>query len=157
MSVHEEIMSSMKGMAETFAGLGVKLILPPKSNEALRTEYTAVDMGKMLEAKIPFDHRYTNPLKMYQGGILAGAFDEVFGPLTYMTAGAPVVTLEMSVTFLRPFTERDGYVSIRAEVVSKTKSVIVMRAEARNPEGKLVATAQNHSIIVSEQKLKGAP
>ena len=155
MSVHEQVMQSMQGMAEQFAASGIQLDLPPPSNKTMGTEYTEIDFGKSLAARFVFDPRFTNPLKMFQGGFLCAAFDEVFGPLTYMAAGQPVVTLEMSVSFVRPFTAKDESITIRAEVVSKTKSVLLLKAEARTKEGKLVATSGNHSMLISESNLKG--
>lgn len=155
MAIHEQILTSMKEMAEKFSALGVKLELPPTSSKALGTEYTEIEFGKTLTGKFAFNPKFTNPLQMFQGGFLCAAFDDVFGPLTYMAAGQPVVTLEMSTSFIRPFTAKDEVMFIKAEVVSKTKSVLILRAEARNKEGKLIATANNHSLVMPEANLKG--
>lgn len=154
MSIHEEVLQSMKEMAEKFASLGVSLQLPPKSNETLRTRYIAIEFGKSLGAEIPFDARFTNPLQMYQGGFLCAALDEVFGPLTYMAAGKPVVTIEMSTSFVRPFTAKDEVIHIHAEVAAKTKTFMILKAEVKTREGKLIATATNHSLALAEQNLR---
>lgn len=154
MSQHNEVMKSMKEMAEKFAGLGVRLELPPASNKAMSTEYTEMDAGKSLTARFPFNPAFTNPVKLFQGGFLCAAFDEVMGPLTYMAAGQPAVTLDMNTSFVRPFTAKDEYIEIKAEIVSKTKTVLFVRAEAKNKEGKLVATAVSHSLVISEANLR---
>jgi acyl-coenzyme A thioesterase PaaI-like protein len=49
-----------------------------------------------------------------------------------MATGRPVVTVEMSTTFLRPFAERDEFVTVRAEDVAQSKTLLVLKAEARN-------------------------
>jgi uncharacterized protein (TIGR00369 family) len=147
MNVNDQVRASMREMAEKFRAAGVELALPPPSSDTLGTRYTAIDPGKMLEAEFAWNARFTNPLKIFQGGFLCAAFDEVFGPLTYMAAGKPALTIEMSTSFLRPFTEAVGTVRIRAEVVSQTKALLVLKAEARTPEGKLLATAGSHSMI----------
>lgn len=153
MSIHDDVVKNMKEMAEKFAQLGVQLELPPASSRTLNTLYTEMDLGKSLAAQIKFDNRFANPLQMFQGGFLCGAFDEVFGPLTYMAAGQPVVTIEMSTSFIRPFTAKDEFITIRAEVVNKSKTLIVLKAEARSKAGKLIATSTNHSLVLSEDQM----
>lgn len=154
MSIYAQIMANMRAMAEKFATAGVTLQLPPHSSKTIGTEYVAIEPGKSLSAKIPFDERFTNPLHMYQGGFMCAAFDEVFGPLTYMTAERPVVTLEMSTSYVRPFTAKDDFIIVKAEVVAKTKTVLLLKAEAHTKDGKLVATASNHGLIVTDTNLK---
>ncbi len=154
MTVHEQVIQNMTEMADRFAAAGVKLTMPPQSNITLGTTYTAIDLGKMLEAQIRFDGRFTNPLQMFQGGFLCAALDEVFGPLTFMAAGRPVLTIEMSTSYLRPFTAKDEAIIVRAEVVAKTKTLIVMKAEVKTISGKLVATATNHSLITNDDHLR---
>ncbi len=150
MSVHQQVMNGMTEMAAAFAAGGLQLQLPPASNQAIGTEYIQIELGKSLSAKIPFDARFTNPLKMYQGGFLCAALDEVFGPLSYIAAGKPVVTVELSTTFIRPFTAADEYVVIKAEIVALTKSLVIMCAEVKSKEGKLIATSKSHSLIKAD-------
>lgn len=156
MDAHEQVMASMRRMAETYAHSGLALRMPPASNATLGTQYTAIDYGTMLEARINYDERFSNPLHMFQGGFLCAALDEVYGPLTYMAAERPVVTIEMSTSFLRPFTAKDEAVIIRATVVAQTKSLMVLKAEVKTLAGKLVATSTTHSLITSESTLQKA-
>ena len=154
MKVHEQVLQGMQEMAEKFSQSGIKLQMPPATNAALGTRYTDIETGKMLAAEIQFNSKFTNPMGFFQGGFLCGVFDEVYGPLSYMASGRPAVTIEMSTSFVRPFTEKDKFVTVRAEVVSQTKSLLVLRAEARNPEGKLIATSTTHALIATDQNLK---
>lgn len=155
-TVHEQVMKSMQEMAEQFANWGINLLMPPPSNATLGTTYTAIDFGKSISAEIRFDEKFCNPLGIFQGGFLCAIFDEVYGPLTYMASGRPVVTVEMSTTFLRPFTKKDEVISVRAELVAKTKTLLVLKAEAQTREGKLIATSSSHSLILSDDQLKSA-
>lgn len=151
MTVHEQVMQGMKEMAKRVADSGGRdLQMPPPSNMALGTEYIAMEYGKMLTARIKFDQRYTNPLHMFQGGFLCAALDEAYGPLTYMAAEKPVVTIEMSTSYVRPFTAKDEWIDVKAEVVAKNRTLIILKAEARTKDGKLVATSTSHSIIGNE-------
>ena len=143
----------MAEMAEKFARLGVKLQMPPPSNLTLGTRYTDIEPGKMLTAEFKFDPKFGNPMQVFQGGFLCAAFDDVYGPLTYMACERPVVTIEMSTTYLRPFREKDEYITVRAEVVARSKSLLVLKAEAKNKNGKLIATSTSHSLITTDQQL----
>lgn len=153
-NAHEQVMKSMLEMAEQFAKAGITLHLPPPSNDTFGTRYTEVDFGKSIAAEVKFDSKFCNPLGIFQGGLLCGVLDEVYGPLTYMASGRPVVTIEMSTTFLRPFTKKDEVISVRAELVAKTKTLLVLKAEARTRDGKLIAVSSNHSQILSDDQLK---
>ena len=154
LSTHEQVLASMREMAATFAAAGIALELPPPSSQTLGTTFTEFDLGKFLAARFAFAQRFANPLGMFQGGFLAAAFDEVFGPLAYMTAGKPVVAIEISTTYIRPFTAADELLDVRAEVVVKNRSLLVLRAEAKTAAGKLIATSQNHGLILSDDRLK---
>lgn len=154
MTAHEQVMKSMLEMKETFAAIGIALELPPPSNKTLGTVYTEIDFGKKLAAEIKHDHAFTNPLGMYQGGFLCAGLDDVYGPLSYMAAKKPVVTLDMNTSFVRPFVPKDVVAVFSAEVVSISKSVLFMRAEVRTQSGKLIATSTNTSMILSEEQQK---
>lgn len=153
MSPHEQVLQSMQKMAEQFAQQGVNLQLPPPSSDTLGTTFIQIEYGQSLTGEFKFDSRFANPLQIFQGGFLCAALDEVYGPLTYMAAGRPALTIEMSTTFLRPFTAKDESIQIRAEVVSKSKSLLVLRAEVRTRAQRLIATSTSHSLIVQEPAL----
>ena len=121
--------------------------MPPHSMATLPTEFLDFEIGKSLKGRICFDEKFANPLSMFQGGFLAGAIDNVLGPLTYFVAQKAVVTLDMSISYLRPFTAKDEYIDILGEVVMKSKNVLFLKAEVRNKDGKLLATSSQHAII----------
>lgn len=154
MSVHENLMQQMLFYKEQFKTMGVDLALPPPSMLELKLEYTAVEPGKFLAAKFPFQKRFTNPVGLCQGGILAAAMDDIFGPLSYMTAQRPCMTLSMNVTYLRAFAEKDVEVIIEGRVLQKTKSFIFMRAEVKNSQSDLVATADSHVTILRDEQMQ---
>jgi acyl-coenzyme A thioesterase PaaI-like protein len=56
----------------------------------------------------------------------------------------------MSTTYLRPFTPKDEVVTVKADLVAKTKSLLVLKVEAYNKEGKLIATSTSHSMILAD-------
>lgn len=112
--VNNELKKVLMEMTEQFKSLGFEVDIPPKSMKTHSANYTYYELGKVLCAEFPYDERFLNPLKAYQGGFLCAAIDDVFGPLTYMAAKRPAVTVQMNTTFIRPFMEKDKKITIRA-------------------------------------------
>jgi len=154
MTVHEDW---LKKLAQTKAQLnaqGVDVQLPPLSQLELQIEYLEVFPGKKIKGKIPFQKRFSNPIKTFQGGFLTAAMDDHFGPLSYITAERPCTTLSLNSTFLKPFTEKMGHCIIEAEVLQKTKSFIFMRAVVLSPDGEMLAHGESHVSILRDDQLQ---
>jgi acyl-coenzyme A thioesterase PaaI-like protein len=154
MSVHESWLVSLEKTKAQLNAQGIDIQLPPPSQQELQIEYLEVIPGKKIKGKIPFQTRFTNPIKTYQGGILTAAIDDHFGPLSYITAERPCTTLSLNTTFLKPFTEKMGFCIIEAEVLQKTKAFIFMRAVVMSPEGDLLAHAESHVAILRDDQLQ---
>jgi uncharacterized protein (TIGR00369 family) len=137
MTVHEDWLESLKQYPEG-------LVLPPPSMHELQLEYLEVKPGERLVARLPFQERFTNPIGSYQGGFLSAGLDDVFGPLSYMTAKGPCLTLSLNVTFLRPFVKEMNHALITGVVLKNTKGFIFMRADVMGPNGDLLAHAESH-------------
>lgn len=153
MSFHDEWIKSLERTKNELNAKGIDIQLPPASMLELQIEYLEAVPGKMIKGKVPFQKRFTNPIKTYQGGILSAAIDDHFGPLSYISAGRPCTTLSLNMTYLKPFTEKMGHVIIEAEVVKQTKSFIFMRASVSSPEGELLAHSESHVNILSDDHL----
>ena len=154
MSVHQEWQEKMKSWKhELLTQTGVDFQLPPPSQIELALEYLEVAPGSKIRAKLPFQERFTNPIHTYQGGFLAAGIDDIFGPLSYITAGRPCTTLSLNLTFLKAFTKKMGSVEIEGVVLQKTKSFIFMRAEVKSPDGELLAHAESHVAILRDDQL----
>jgi|SRR5690606_27804190 len=120
------------------------LVLPPPSMEELGIEYLEIIPAKEIRAKLPFKRKFTNPAGLYQGGFLAAALDEVFGPLAFITHKAPCLTLSINMTYLKPFTEEMKECTLHAKVLKETKQFIFMRAEILSPDNQLMAHGESH-------------
>jgi acyl-coenzyme A thioesterase PaaI-like protein len=142
MTPHEQVLACMREMSVMVDRSGARLRLPPPSSKSMGTRYVGILSGKMLTAKISFNESFSNPTGVMQGGFLCAAFDEVFGPLSYMTAGRPVVTIEMSTSCLRPFHPLHKVLTVRADVVFLSRAILLMEAKATRPDGKLIAVSK---------------
>lgn len=141
MTAHEQFLQLLKNFPDS-------LTLPPPTLSELGLEYLELEPGKKMVAKVPFQKRFTNPVGLYQGGMLAACIDEVFGPLSYMTAEKACMTLSMNMTYLGAFKEEMGFCLIEAVVLKKTKNFIFMRADVKSPGGDLLAHAETHVKIL---------
>lgn len=156
MSVHEQWQKSLQATKEQMNAKGIDLQLPPPSQLELQIEYLEVIPGKKIKGKVPFQKRFTNPIKTYQGGFLGAALDDHFGPLSYISAERPCTTLSLNVTFTKPFIEKMDFCIIEAEVLQRTKSFIFMRATVVSPDGDLLAHGESHVAILNEEQLQKA-
>lgn len=145
MDTHQKIMARMENFK---LAMGDKVVLPPPTLVELGAKFIDFEAGKSLTIEVPFQARFTNPVGSYQGGMFAAALDEAFGPLSYMTAELPCVTLDMSLTYIKGLVEKDAPMKIRAEVLKKTSQFIFMRAEIRNRHDEILVIAQSHSTII---------
>lgn len=152
--IHEEILSAQLEMKAKFESMGFALQLPPPSSLSLKLQYTGFEKGRMLKARMPFQKEMTNPIGLMQGGFIAAGIDDVMGPLSYMAAGQPVVTLQLSVTYLRPFLASDEAVEIEATVINQTRTTLYMEATVKNQKGQLLCKATSQNMLVSKDKLK---
>jgi|HubBroStandDraft_1064217.scaffolds.fasta_scaffold1003963_1 acyl-coenzyme A thioesterase PaaI-like protein len=73
---------------------------------------------------------------------MCAAFDDVFGPQSYMAARGPVVTNEMNTSFIRPIQARRKLIIVRVEVLSKSRTLFLLEAKARQPDGKRIAISK---------------
>ena len=141
MNTHQKFLASLKD----FSG---PLTLPPPTLQELGLEYLDYQAGEFMRAKVPFQRRFTNPVGLYQGGMLAACIDEVFGPLSYMTAQRPCMTLSLNLSYLGAFREEMNHCLIDARVLKQTKNFIFMRADVTSQTGELLAHAETHVKIL---------
>jgi len=107
--------------------------------------------GELLEYKeasseitcsFPVKAQYLNPMQTMQGGFIAAAFDNVFGPLSLLAGGKPSATVSMQLTYHRPIKVNERLV-INARVIKKGQRTLYMEAEGFNGGGSLIANANS--------------
>lgn len=121
--------------------------LPPNCSVMMKGEYVAYETRSMLAIAFPVREEYLNPMKAMQGGIIAAAFDNVFGPLSYLAARTPCTTLDLHTNYIRSVMAGDT-LTVTARVVSRGLSAMHLAGEAVNAKGKLIATGASHMVPV---------
>ncbi len=102
-----------------------------------------------LSVSFPVKKEYCNPAGTMQGGLITGAFDNVFGPLCYLaTRTTATTTIDLLTHYHRPILPGDRLL-ITAAVKTKGRTKVHMVADAYNSEGKLIASASSTYIHIS--------
>lgn len=127
------------------AGMGMPF--PPPCFISMEGKFLEYESRKRLKVSFPVSAESLNPQGKMQGGFLTAAFDNVFGPLSYLAARNPCVTLDIHTQFFRGL-EAGETLTIVAQIVARGSSSIYMTGEAFNSANKLVATSNTNLLIV---------
>jgi uncharacterized protein (TIGR00369 family) len=140
---HEQILEHTIALFRSFPiPPGVSLALPPPSMTALDTRFEEYVPARSLKATVVVSEKYANAVGLLEGGFLSAMFDNLIGPLSYLTARAPTTSLELTTHFLRPVFP-GGRLRLTAVVRKAGRTAIYIAAEAHNEDNKLVATAMS--------------
>jgi len=66
--------------------------------------------------------------------------------------GSPNVTQTISTTFKRPIKKTDRFVIVKASMIEKTETHIVMQAEVKSDSGKLMANGVAKCVFIKNRK-----
>jgi uncharacterized protein (TIGR00369 family) len=127
---------------------GVHLELPPNCAKEIETRYVEYVPNKSLKATFTVPNKYANAVGVMQGGFLAAIFDNLMGPLGYLTARKPTTSLELITHFFRPILPGEE-LTVTATVRKSGRTVLYVSADAVNQEDKLVSTASSMLQVLS--------
>ncbi|TGL65751.1 hotdog fold thioesterase [Leptospira sarikeiensis] len=132
---------------EKFSKAAPNLMVPPPAFKELSGEFVSYVRKKEMVCSFYIEPRFSNPMGVFQGGFLAAAFDNTFGPLCYLAAGKPTTTLELSVSYIRMVKENQR-ITVQAKVVARGNQHIYLEGEAFDEEGKLLAKSTTQVLIL---------
>jgi uncharacterized protein (TIGR00369 family) len=151
----ETVMKEMADLKEKFeAKFGLQMELPPRSFKEMKGEFVEIEDNRRIKVRFPYDECFTNPIGIFQGGMLCTAIDNTFGPLSYIALKRPSVTLDLSTHFIRSFSPKDEFITVEAKVTAVSSATLLMQAEVKNQKGKLLATATTTFLILQDDMLK---
>ena len=130
-------------------GLDERMELPPPFVKYTEGEYVAYEPGRSARMVFPIKPDYNNPFGITFGGFYGMFFDHAFGPFSGLETGQPTTSLDLNITFLKPLSAADGQVAVDVEIVSQTKTYLLLQGRAYNPAGQLVATAASRMLIMN--------
>lgn len=126
-------------------------LLPPPIFTAMQGEFVALDLDAgSLTTQFPVLESYLNPYATMQGGMVAAAVDNTFGPLSVLVA-PPNYTRELEMTYSRPVTLDMGYILVSAKLLERQERRLVFKADVRTQEGQRLARAKAVHWIFDER------
>lgn len=142
-----ETQAILQEMTENFNHGGRKITVPPPIFVAMNAEIISYTKGKSITVSFPVTEDQTNPMGMMQGGVIAAAFDNAFGPLSYLVAKRPTTTIDMNIQYIRGVAVGQKVI-VKATIEAKGFSTIHMVGEMRTEKDKLLATATTNLLIL---------
>jgi uncharacterized protein (TIGR00369 family) len=143
----KEIKNIINEMNESFQSGSHKITLPPPSFVDMNAEIIEYVKNKSITVIFPVRTNQTNPMGFMQGGYIAAAFDNAFGPLSYLVAKKPVTTIDMNVQYIRGVANNQT-VTVKASIEARGHTTIHMIGEMKTDKGKLLATATTNLLIL---------
>lgn len=123
--------------------------VPPKIFHELGVEFVTYRKKALLTATFPADERFANPMGTYQGGVLGGALDIVYGSLALLvTKGKPTVTLTLETSFHRPIAAEGRPFTVEARLRAAHGTTVFLEGSVKGPDGKVAATSATTMAIV---------
>ncbi len=127
-------------------------MIPPPVFVAMKGEFiTFNEQDGVLKTKFPIQTQFLNPFYSLQGGIVAAAVDNTFGPLSMLVA-PPSVTRRIEMKYSRPVTPDLGYITVEATFVKRDHRMLTFRADVRDLRGNLLARAKAIHWILDESE-----
>jgi len=143
----EQTNQILNEMSEGFHSGDRKVTIPPPSFLDMKAEIISYIKNKSISVSFPVMQNQTNPMGNMQGGYIAAAFDNAYGPLSYLVAKKPTTTIDMNIQYIRGVAI-DQKVIVTANVEAKGFSTIHMTAEMKTEKGKLLATSTTNLLIL---------
>ncbi|MCG9875591.1 MAG: PaaI family thioesterase [Leptospiraceae bacterium] len=143
----EQIEEFLFEMKENMKSSPIPVRIPPPSFTTMKAEMVEYVKNKSLIVSFPVEDYQTNPAGYMQGGFIAAAFDNVYGPLSYMIAKRPTTTIDMNIQYIRAVNINQR-VSIEAKLIAKGFTTLHMSAEMIGENGKLLATSTTNLLVL---------
>lgn len=98
--------------------------------------------------KMKAEKRHHNPMGTMHGGIMCDILDAAMGLAfaTTLTDGETFTTINLQINFFKQIKESD--LIAEAHVVRRGKSTGYLESQLKDPEGKLVASAQSTCMVI---------
>lgn len=121
---------------------------PPPAVADLDLEYVEYKEGEYIKLKAPIKTRYYNPGQVMFGGYYGMFFDAAFGPFSFIETQLYSTSLDMNMTYLKPVSVKDESIVVQANLISQSKSFLIMDGRMWKKDGTLVATCTTRMMIL---------
>lgn len=136
---------------EVMRAIRDKTLPPPPMARVIGFECVVAEMGEIVMELAP-EQSLENAIGLIHGGAAAAMLDTAMGAAvsTVCEPDQTSVTLDLSITYLRPLTLRSGAIRASARVLNKGRRTAYVVGEVHDGNGRLAAHAvANFSIIAA--------
>ncbi|OGO21007.1 MAG: hypothetical protein A2Z14_12630 [Chloroflexi bacterium RBG_16_48_8] len=124
------------------------LLIPPPVFREMNGEFLDFDLTHgILQTRFPVLEKFLNPYGSMQGGMIAAAVDNTFGPLGMLVA-PPNVTRRLEMKYSRPVTTGLDFITVEARFIDRQDRWLTFTAEVRDQAGRLLARAKARHWII---------
>lgn len=139
----ETFISEMEELSKQFPNAQV----PPKCYQWMNVKELDYVSRTMLKIEVQVTEEMLNPMRVMQGGFITAAFDNAFGPLSYVAAKHPCSSMDLHTNYIRPIPVGETLIII-ARVISRSNSAMHLSGEAHNGKGRLIATCSSNMVVM---------
>lgn len=124
-----------------------ELTIPPPCFTDMEGEVVDVDpdAGRLV-VRFPNQRRFQNPVGFMQGGMIASALDNVFGPLSYLM-GWTALTTQLDVRYLTPVAPQVEAIIVEARMTESAGRHLFM-------QGRVVDVARETTFAVGHAQFR---
>jgi len=151
-----EISRTMDGLAY-LEGLRDGSYPPPPIAQLLGMRIESVARGEVVFTVEPHESQY-NPLGVVHGGVACTVLDTVVGCAVHSTLeqGWAYTSIDLTVSYLRPFTLATGPLRVTGRVVKPGRRVAFTEAVATDAAGREIATATSSLLVMAPDPARTA-
>lgn len=128
--------------------------IPPPVAELLGIEFVSSGGGECT-MRLEADERHSNPMGTIHGGILGDLADAAMGMAyaSQLESGESFTTLELRISFLRPFWT--GTLLAHGRVVHRGRTVGLTECDVVDADGRLIARASSSCMTLRGEAAAG--
>jgi len=134
-------------MIEKMNGVG-GIELPPRCYTEMQGELVEYNGKDFMKISYPIQEKYLNPARNLMGGMISAFMDNTFGPLSFVIAQRPVVSLDLNTYFIKPISPKEETIIVEAKAIKITKRFIIFEGKAYNSANELIATGTSRMMIL---------
>jgi uncharacterized protein (TIGR00369 family) len=144
-----EVARSMDGL-RYLQGIRDGLYPSPPIAQLLGMGVESVERGEVVFTVAPHQSQY-NPLGVVHGGVACTALDTVVGCAVHTTLeqGWFYTSIDLNVSYLRPFTMATGPLRVTGRVTKPGRRVAFAEGVAEDAEGRAIATATSSLLVMA--------
>jgi uncharacterized protein (TIGR00369 family) len=141
------------GGLEYLEGMRDGVYPPPPIAQLLGMGMESVTRGEVVFTVEPHESQY-NPLGVVHGGVACTVLDTVVGCAVHTTLepGWFYTSIDLNVSYLRPFTLASGPLRVTGRVVKPGRRVAFAEAVAVDARGQQIATATSSLLVIPPER-----